>query len=1048
MGLRNALVVFFIVMGSVAGWNAYGYIVLYGEFNKQGYTYQGSPSQILPGSYITFYPDIGSLANASMSNPVILDIHLPLGAVLSQTLATGTRFTNSPLPTNGEKIIDLAVSEYSFPGGGTLGVTVEGKAAGFPAIDPHAVQLFRYVAGEDTIQIRVQASTQNWISSSPSKFIGFTIGVGGGVLPNTTANNWGADGMYTQLSTLLQVDLRGKEFSQQSSSFFCSLSAHWQATNLIADVGFIPGEVNLMRWMGYLPGPVPVTAVVGGEVTDSCLADLNRDNLADFISVDRTGQRLYWAYGSPDGGFHDLDWRGLDFRPVTVNAADITGDSLPDVLIADEQGLLHILEWSQLFAPVAQATKTAEPGVALFLAGVPAAAILRDVDADGNKDFLYLVTGVGVDNLNILFGKTFSSTTTYVTDNAPIALCSSDFDGDGDPDVAVANNLSNSVSVFWNRKVETGTFSMSKADLAGVGSQPVGIAAADFDRNGKVELALALQGDKALAIFKLQHDGLFHSAQTPIYFLDTPSALMTGNFDGLEGPDVLLGYSDYYKLALCTSDAAGLLHFAYNLNTLSDVDVDPFGNVTMPESGVVAVSDATYGGVSDLSGVAGVTQQPFNVIHFPRSKDLSFAVVNLSAGDALLNMELYDNAGKYKAANTQSIASGAQFAIYFTDPSIFGNAADFESRWVRGFLTQPETYGLWLANNGTDLSYLDGTKIPDITDARDAFLFSNIKMTAGGSTQFYLINPSTDAASVTLKLISRYGVEKATQVCLLDGRSRIVLDALTLFPSLAEEDYVKVSSDVAIIGLELFGDSQKLASLPGLDYAASQGNLYCPHVAVGDLGGVQYESILTILNLSGVLQHLAAYLYSDNGTLLASNTHVDIGANQKQIRNVKDVFSLTTATTGYVKIVPAAGSVGVTGSISFGELTGGRFLSALPLQTETHHDYVMGHLASGTIDTTTYYTGFSLFNPDDTFKFVEVTAYDKDGVEKATRAVTLQNRQRLVFLLDQFMPELGPIFGGYIVIDQTDLKTGYYVFELFGDLGFNFLSTVPAIPID
>ncbi|MBN2432637.1 MAG: hypothetical protein JXQ27_14270, partial [Acidobacteria bacterium] len=114
------------------------------------------PAQLLPSSYLTFAVPPEAFPGAA-SSPVIIEIQLPEGAFLSQTLATGTLSTASPGPGAGEQVFPLAVSEYGF---NPESMQYEPVTSGRPAsINDDSVQLFRYVAGEDKIWLRVTRST-------------------------------------------------------------------------------------------------------------------------------------------------------------------------------------------------------------------------------------------------------------------------------------------------------------------------------------------------------------------------------------------------------------------------------------------------------------------------------------------------------------------------------------------------------------------------------------------------------------------------------------------------------------------------------------------------------------------------------------------------------------------------------------------------------------------------------------------------------------------------------------------------------------------------
>ncbi len=95
-----------------------------------------------------------------------------------------------------------------------------------------------------------------------------------------------------------------------------------------------------------------------------------------------------------------------------------------------------------------------------------------------------------------------------------------------------------------------------------------------------------------------------------------------------------------------------------------------------------------------------------------------------------------------------------------------------------------------------------------------------------------------------------------------------------------------------------------------------------------------------------------------------------------------------------------------------------------------------------------FYTGVAVVNPENDTKIVNLKAYNQYGVLLDDQNLILQARSRRVFLLDQVMPGLTSLFGGYLIVDNKTDSAGTLVFELFGDTGFQFLSAVPAVPLN
>ncbi len=88
---------------------------------------------------------------------------------------------------------------------------------------------------------------------------------------------------------------------------------------------------------------------------------------------------------------------------------------------------------------------------------------------------------------------------------SPQAIVTADFDGDGLPDLATANSLSNSVSVIRN----LGGGSFAPQVQYGVGSEPLSLTAADFDADGDIDLAVANAVSQTISIFRNQGSGTF-----------------------------------------------------------------------------------------------------------------------------------------------------------------------------------------------------------------------------------------------------------------------------------------------------------------------------------------------------------------------------------------------------------------------------------------------------------------------------------------------------------------------------------------------------------
>jgi len=1035
---------------------------------QAGPVFPGSASQLVPATALTFAVPPEAFAEASPAEPIIIWLTLPDGARLSQTLATGTETTTAPLPSAGEIVHDLAVTEYVLDKHGVPG-PLGGKDVS--AVSPHAVQLFRYVAGERAVWLRVTESTAGWTPAT-GDFIGFTIGLPAGTWPDTAASNWGAAGIGQQASTLFYLDLRNYTFDEASPDFPVRLCSFYQSDGTGRDTGFAPEHISLFTRSEEV-GDLAVSSTVNEAIGDHTRVDLDGDGVQDLVTVSPDEARLTWRYGTVDGVYTAGDYRDVTgLVPRTVAAGDVTGDARPDILVGDGAGELLIFDWVSLFT-VKDTRRPIAPDRRVKLAAVPADACLADVNADGRPDFLYVSPDTG--QLGVRYGDAYTAGDVYTAGPGPVALVTGDFDGDGMVDVAVANRDDGTVVLFVN----DGSGGFLPAGTTDLGGWPADLAAGRFGDDPWLDLALGLAeppGTSPGAVAVLMGGPDKEFTLTKIYTQHTPSAVVVDNFDGLHFADILVGFADYEQLGLYVSTATGQMEYAYHLNTIADLVVDPATGARLAEDGINSVGAGTgAGGVSRREGVAAISRRGYNVIHFPRSRHISYSVVNLGDTDRLLNLELYDTVteelpgdvkrytGQWLTSGADTLAPGTQYARY--PGGLLGPGVDDETCWIRAFVTGDDMYGLWLVNDPGDLHYLDGMALPDVWSTMSDFVLPVLDTAGGHDTEVVLINPLECTAMVRVERVDEAGTVTDVLPLQLNARGRAALDAATVFPGAAATDYLHVRSDQPLIGLELFGDDQARACAPGIKavpllpdkQSASAGEpLFAPHMATGNLGA-DYVSVLDLVNTGSLPLAVEVSLCNDMGAVIASQD-TTIPAGGKRHLDLAAFLGLTGGTTGYLRLDPG-GTPGLAGCITFGEAAPGRFLACLPLQRAAHNRFLLGHMANGTLGAMGYFTGLAIVNPAPDLEVaadLRVTACDQNGLPLDSRKLILggtdtqtnqKQPQRSVFLLHDFMPGLTAIFGGYLIVENRSATDGILVFALFGDTAATFLSAIPATPL-
>jgi hypothetical protein len=163
----------------------------------------------------------------------------------------------------------------------------------------------------------------------------------------------------------------------------------------------------------------------------------------------------------------------------------LNNDGIPDLVVAN---------WGQDAGPYGNLAVLLGKGDGTFAkpvtyhAGIhPAELTLADLNEDGNLD-VAVTSNLGV---YVFLGKgdgTLSPPKVYHPGDYPSWVLSADFNGDGIPDLAVANNTNPKrchVTILLGKG--DGTFQLPIAFRVGDG--PTGLITADFNHDGKPDLA-------------------------------------------------------------------------------------------------------------------------------------------------------------------------------------------------------------------------------------------------------------------------------------------------------------------------------------------------------------------------------------------------------------------------------------------------------------------------------------------------------------------------------------------------------------------------------
>jgi hypothetical protein len=180
-----------------------------------------------------------------------------------------------------------------------------------------------------------------------------------------------------------------------------------------------------------------------------------------------------------------------------------------------------------------------------------------------------------------------------------------DFNGDGKPDAAVADEDANTVSLLFN----DGSGHLGDIKVLKVGVTPVSIAAGDFNGDGHADLVVSNNGDTTVSVMLGDGSGGFG---TPTDFAagGKPWSLALADFNGDGKMDVAVILPTAQKLSVLLGDGAGSLAPApnspYSVGTdLASLAVADFNSDGKPDAVVTSSGQGVYLLLGDGTGLLG-----------------------------------------------------------------------------------------------------------------------------------------------------------------------------------------------------------------------------------------------------------------------------------------------------------------------------------------------------------------------------------------------------------------------------------------------------------
>ncbi len=339
------------------------------------------------------------------------------------------------------------------------------------------------------------------------------------------------------------------------STGICSLTAA-QTGNSTYDPA-VPVQQTLMvnpaKPSGALSAAPASPFAVGGNVYSVVSSDFNLDGIPDIASANSDSNNVTILLADGHGGFYSAPGSPVSAGsgPLALAAGDLNGDGIPDLAITNSApaGLTILIGSARgAFAPPFTISLPQSSG--------PAAIALGDFNGDGYPDValadrvrseFILLFGNGAGNFTAASGSPFALGRSYT---GPTGIVVGDFNNDSLQDLAIVNQVSANIAVLLG--TATGSFTPGSMGLLKTGAQPFSITVGDFDGDGNMDLATADNAGNSVTVLLGNGAGGFSSAPGSPISVPSPWSIMAGDINGDGSIDLVAGTASGLTVMLGT----------------------------------------------------------------------------------------------------------------------------------------------------------------------------------------------------------------------------------------------------------------------------------------------------------------------------------------------------------------------------------------------------------------------------------------------------------------------------------------------------------------